>query len=160
MAEQNAKVADDMVVSLDYTLRLDNGDVVDSSAGREPLQFVQGTGGIISGLEEALYGMGVGEEKEVVVQPDEGYGAVDNQAYQRVPRQMFPDDLDLEEGMGLRLRDQDTGQPVNAYVARLNDDEVLLDFNHPLAGETLHFDVKIVALRQATDEEIDHGHVH
>jgi FKBP-type peptidyl-prolyl cis-trans isomerase SlyD len=160
MAEQNTKVADDMVVSLDYTLRLDNGDVIDTSAGREPLQFVQGTGGIITGLEDALYGMSVGEEKEVVVQPDAGYGAVDDQAYQRVSRQMFPEDLDLEEGMGLRLRDQDTGQPVNAYVAELKDDNVLLDFNHPLAGETLYFDVKVVDVRQATDEEIDHDHTH
>ena len=161
MAEQN-KVADDLVVSMDYTLRLDDGDgdVVDTSAGRDPLEFIQGTGSIIPGLENARYGMGVGEEKEVTVAADDGYGQRDPDAFQSVPREMFPDDMELEEGMGLQLRDQNTGQPLVAYVEAIKPDKVLLDFNHPLAGETLHFNVKVVGVRAATDEELEHGHVH
>jgi FKBP-type peptidyl-prolyl cis-trans isomerase SlyD len=153
------KVADGMVVSLDYTLRLDDGQVVDSSNGREALQFLQGQGQIIPGLEQALYGMGVGEEKEVEVAPGDGYGETDPDAYQMVPHNLFPPDMELNEGMGLRMRDE-SGQPLEAYVADVSPDGVLLDFNHPLAGETLYFHVKIADLRPGTSEELDHGHVH
>lgn len=160
MANKPLKVSDDLVVSLDYTLRLDDGEIIDSSAGEEPLQFLQGRGQIIPGLERALYGMSVGEEKDVIVEPAEAYGEHDEEAYQVVPRTMFPDDVDLEEGMGLRLRDQTSGEPVEAFIAGLRPDSVMLDFNHPLAGETLYFHVEIADLRPASGEELDHGHVH
>lgn len=160
MANTNGAVADDMVVSLDYTLRLDDGDVVDTSQGRGPLQYIHGRGQIISGLEKELAGMAVGEEKDVVVEPAEGYGELDADAYQEVSREAFPDDMDLTVGMALSMRDVDTDETLEAYVAELRDDEVLLDFNHPLAGETLHFHVKIADVRPATAEELAHGHVH
>ncbi|MBE7552309.1 MAG: peptidylprolyl isomerase [Anaerolineales bacterium] len=153
------KVADGMVVSLDYTLCLDDGQVIDSSNGREALQFLQGQGQIIPGLEQALYGMEVGEEKEVEVAPGDGYGETDPDAYQMVPHDVFPPDMELSEGMGLRMRDE-AGQPLEAYVADVSPEGVLLDFNHPLAGETLYFHVKIADLRPGTSEELDHGHVH
>lgn len=159
MTETMLKVADGMVVSLDYTLRLDDGQVVDSSDGREALQFLQGQGQIIPGLEQALYGMEVGEEKDVEVAPEDGYGETDPEAYQMVPHNIFPSDMELSEGMGLRMRD-DAGQPLEAYVAEVSQDGVLLDFNHPLAGETLYFHVKIADLRPGTSEEVAHGHVH
>lgn len=154
------KVADDLVVSMDYTLRLDDGEVIDSSEDGDALEFLQGRNQIISGLEKGLYGMGVGEEKDIVVAPAEGYGNVDDDAFQRVSKDIFPEDLELEPGMGLRMRDTDTGRPVVVYIADVGDQGVLLDFNHPLAGETLFFHVKVVDLRPATSEELAHGHVH
>ena len=159
MTETSLTVADGVVVSLDYTLRLGDGQVIDTSAGGEALEFLQGSGQIIPGLEQALYGMGVGEEKEVEVGPEAGYGERDPNAVQAVPPDMFPQDLALTEGMGLQLRDQ-SGNLMVAYVAELRPDAVLLDFNHPLAGETLFFQVKIAGLRPATTEELAHGHVH
>ena len=153
MAEEKLTVADDMVVSLEYTLRLDDGEIVDSSAGREPLQFLQGRGQIIRGLEQALYGMAVGDEKNVEVAPADGYGIREPDASQVLPRDAFPPDLNLEPGQGLRMRDP-RGQVVVAYVAEVRPDGVLLDLNHPLAGETLYFQAKIAALRPATSEEL------
>jgi FKBP-type peptidyl-prolyl cis-trans isomerase SlyD len=153
-------VADDIVVRLDYTLRLDDGEVIDASTEEEPLEFVQGAGEIIPGLEQALYGMSVGDKKKLVIDPDEAYGDVDEDAFQLVPHDLFPEDTEIEEGMALRLINSETGEPVDAYVAEVLDEGVVLDFNHPLAGETLHFDVRIAGLRRATSEEIAHGHVH
>lgn len=153
-------VADGMVVSLDYTLRLDDGEVVDSSEGREPLAFLQGQGQIIPGLERALYGMSIGAEKNVVVSAADGYGEDDPDAYELVSRDMFPDNIDLTPGTGLRLRDGNSGQILDAYIAEVRGDDVVLDFNHPLAGETLYFHVRVAGLRPATAEELAHGHVH
>jgi FKBP-type peptidyl-prolyl cis-trans isomerase SlyD len=160
MNENNLTVADDLVVSLHYTLTLEDGQVVDSSEGSDPLQFLQGFGQIIPGLERELYGMTVGDAKKVTVAPTDGYGDVDPDAFQLVPRSIFPSHLELEEGMALQMRDQGTGQLIETYVAEIHPDEVLLDFNHPLAGEELNFDVEIADLRQATEEELAHGHVH
>lgn len=159
MTETKLTVADGMVVSLDYTLRLDDGQVIDSSDGREAFQFLQGRGQIIPGLEQALYGMAVGEEKEVEVGPADGYGETDPGAYQRVPHDIFPPNMELTEGTELHLKDQ-SGRAIEAYVSEISPEGVLLDFNHPLAGETLYFQVKIADLRPGTSEELAHGHVH
>ncbi len=160
MPNEEMTVSDGMVVSMDYSLRLDEDEeMVDSSAGREPLEFVQGGGQVIPGLEQQIYGMGVGDEKSVVVPPADGYGEADSEAYQLMPLEAFPADMTVEPGMGLELRDE-LGQAVQAYVADVRPDGIVLDFNHPLAGKTLHFDVKITALRQATEAELAHGHVH
>ncbi|HSM54551.1 MAG TPA: peptidylprolyl isomerase [Candidatus Sulfomarinibacteraceae bacterium] len=158
--ETDIQVQDDIVVGLDYVLRLDDGEVVDSSQGRDPLEFIQGRGQIITGLEQELYGMGVGDEKSVRVEAGEAYGEYDDERLQNVPRDAFPDDMELEEGMSVRMRDSNSGNLFDAYIDEVGEDSVVLDFNHPLAGETLHFDVKISSLRQASDEELDHGHVH
>lgn len=152
-------VADDVVVSLDYTLRLDDGEVIDASE-QEPLEYLQGHSQIIPGLERALNGMKVGEEKSVSVGAADAYGEVDEEAFQQVGHDVFPSDLELEEGMLLRMRDAQSGKPYEVVVAEINKDGVVLDFNHPLAGETLHFQVKIAGLRAATPEELAHGHVH
>jgi FKBP-type peptidyl-prolyl cis-trans isomerase SlyD len=159
MPETELTVADGLVVSLDYTLRLEDGDEIDTSRGQQPLEFLQGRGQIIGGLEQALYGMAVGDEKDVVVAPADGYGERDPDAFQEVPHEVFPPDMTLEPGMGLRMRDE-TGRVFETLVADVRSDSVLLDFNHPLAGETLHFEVKVSALRPATSEELAHGHVH
>jgi len=154
------KVTDDLVVGMHYTLTLDDGEVIDSSAEGDPLQFLQGFGQIIPGLEKELYGMAIGDNKKVVVPAAEAYGEIDPDAFQVVPRSIFPEDLALEEGMGLRMRDQESGQLIETYVAEIRPNEVLLDFNHPLAGEVLTFQIEIASLRAATDEELAHGHVH
>lgn len=154
------EVKDDLVVSLDYTLRLDDGEVIDSSQGVGPLSFLQGRGQIIEGLERELYGMSPGDEKQVSVSPEDGYGQYQESRIQSVPRDTFPEDMELEEGMSVRLRDSQSGQQFDAYVDEIRSDEVVLDFNHPLAGETLHFEVKVAGLREASDEELTHGHVH
>lgn len=152
-------VQDGMVVSLDYSLRLDAGDMIDSSAEGEPLEFLQGAGQIIPGLERALYGMAVGEEKQVTVQPVDGYGEMEPQGVQFFPASSFPSDMELAVGMALQAQDS-SGRHYTVYVTEINEDGVMLDFNHPLAGETLHFQARIAGLRPATDEELAHGHSH
>jgi FKBP-type peptidyl-prolyl cis-trans isomerase SlyD len=159
MTETNPRVKDGMVVGLDYTLRLDDGEVIDSSAGQKPVEFLQGQGQIVSGLEQALYGMAVGDEKRVVIEPDGGYGDRDPNALRMVPRDTFPPELELSPGIRLHVRDE-SGSAFEVCVDEIQSDGVVLDFNHPLAGETLHFDVKILSLRQASGEELAHGHVH
>jgi FKBP-type peptidyl-prolyl cis-trans isomerase SlyD len=154
MNKQNTVVANDQVVSLAYELRLENGEVFDKSEDQAPLEFVQGRGQIIPGLENALYGMQIGEEKEVVISPEEGYGEYDEEDLDVVPRRSFPDHLELNQGMGLRLRDKKTGEVYIAYVSELDEEKAVLDYNHPLAGETLHFQVRVVDLREATNEEL------
>ncbi len=159
MSEQ-LKVKDGVVVSLDYTLRLDDGEVIDSSEDGTPLEYLHGYGQIIPGLEKALAGLTIGDSKNVVVPAAEAYGEVNMEAFEIVPRSMFPDDMQLEEGLALSLRDAETNEPFDAAIAEVRETEVMLDFNHPLAGETLHFEVKIPALRPATEEEMSHGHAH
>ncbi len=154
------KIKDDVVVSLNFTLRLDSGEIVDSSEAEAPLMYLHGHGQIIPGLEKALIGLTVGDSKKVVVPPAEAYGDVDMEAFEIVPREMFPDDITLTEGLELSLRDVETDEPFEATVAEIREKEVMLDFNHPLAGETLHFEVSIAALRPATAEELAHGHAH
>ncbi len=152
------KVDDGKVVSMHYTLHVD-GQVVDSSEGGEPLQFIQGMGHIIPGLEQQLYDMQVGESKSITVPPKEGYGETDEAAFMDVPREAFPGNVPLDKGTELELRDQG-GHPVYARIDDVTDQNVRLNMNHPLAGKELNFDVKIAGLRQATDEEVSHGHVH
>lgn len=161
MSEKTAlTVKDDVIVSIDYTLRLDDGEIIDSSEGREPLEYMQGRGQIVPGLERELYGMNVGDEKEVTVTAQEGYGDYDEERLQRVPLETFPDEMALEEGMSVRMRDVNSGQLFDAVIDDVDDEAVTLDFNHPLAGEKLFFDIKIVGLREPSDEELAHGHAH
>ena len=151
-------VQDGLVVSMDYKLTVD-GEVLDSSDDAGPLQFLAGYDNIVPGLEREMIGMKIGESKDVVVKAEDGYGEFDEEAFMEVPRTEFPEDMKLEEGMELYLTDEDD-QPQAAYVTGFDDKTVQLDLNHPLAGAELHFNVTVVALREPTDEELDHGHVH
>ncbi len=151
-------VQDGQVVSMEYSLHVD-GELIDTSAGREPLEFLQGAGNIIPGLEDELYGMEIGEAKNVIVAAEDGYGELDPDAFIDVPREQFPAEIPLEVGVELQLQDE-SGHPMMARIESVDDDNVRLDFNHPLAGKELVFDVKIVGLREATDEEMEHGHAH
>ncbi len=151
-------VADDVVVSIDYTLTVD-GEVVDSTEGDEPLNFLQGHQNIIPGLERELTGMKIGDSKKVVVTPAEAYGEVDPDNIIDVPRDEFPEEIPLEPGTELEVKNAD-GEVLSATINEVNGDTVKLDFNHPLAGKELTFDVTIVDLREATEEELAHGHAH
>lgn len=151
-------VGDGQVVSMEYTLRVD-GEVLDTSEGREPLQYLHGAGNIISGLERGMTGMAVGESKDVIVAAKDGYGETNPQAFMDVTRRDFPADMPLKVGLEMELSDQN-GQPLYARVESVEGDVVRLNMNHPLAGKELHFNVKVVALRAATDEEKAHGHAH
>ena len=151
-------VQDGVVVSIEYTLHVD-GELLDTSEGQGPLQFLAGHGNIIPGLESEMRGMRIGESKDVVVQPAEGYGEFDDEAFMNVPRDQFPKDMELVEGLELTVRD-DEGNARYARVDNIEGDTVTLNFNHPLAGDELHFHVKVVALREPSAEELEHGHVH
>lgn len=152
------KVQDGQVVSMDYTLHV-NGEKIDTSEGQGPLEFLQGSGNIIPGLERELYGMAVGENKKVLVTPEDGYGSLDPEAFIDVPKEQFPPEIPLEVGVEIQVRDEN-GQPMHARIDEVKADTVKLNFNHPLAGKELQFDVTIVSLREATAEEINHGHAH
>ena len=151
-------VQDGMVVSMEYTLHVD-GELLDTSDGQGPLQFLVGYGNIIAGLESEMMGMKIGDSKDVVVQPADGYGEYDDEAFMDVPKDQFPVDMQVEEGMELTVRD-DSGEGRYARIETVDDETVRLNFNHPLSGDELHFNVKVVSLREPTDEELEHGHVH
>lgn len=153
------KVQKDAVVTIDYTLKNDQGEVLDTSKEHGALSYLHGHQGIVEGLEEALEGKAQGEKVETTLEPDKAYGVRDERLLFDVNRERMPDDVDLEIGMQFLAQGQDGSQrPVT--VAAIGDDKVTLDGNHPLAGERLHFDVTINGIREATEEEIDHGHVH
>lgn len=153
-------VADDQVVSLEYVVRLDDGQVVGRSPKDEPLEFLQGQGEILPGLETALYGMEIGQHRQLELSPAEAYGEYDPEDFVEVPRDSIPQDVNLVEGEALLVSDSENEEVYQAIIAKINPDSVILDLNHPLAGSALHFDIKIVGLRPASAEELSHGHVH
>jgi len=155
---QNPTIRDDVVVSLEYTLQVE-GEIVDSTGEDEHIQFIQGYGQIIPGLESQIYGMSSGESKEVTVPAEEAYGELDEDALGIVPRDEFPPDMPLEKGVALQLHDED-GEKFDAYVESVGKKSVEINLNHPLAGKELHFSVKVLELRPANEDEIAHGHVH
>jgi FKBP-type peptidyl-prolyl cis-trans isomerase SlyD len=152
-------VTDGKVVSIHYTLTDDAGAVVDSSKGHSPLEYLHGAGNVVPGLEEGLVGRARGDVLKVDVAPEKGYGAHDPRGLQRIPRQAFPDDIDLEPGMQFGAEDPQGGS-TTVWIVKVESDQVVIDTNHPLAGKTLHFDVTIADVRDATREEMAHGHPH
>jgi FKBP-type peptidyl-prolyl cis-trans isomerase SlyD len=153
------KIANGNVVGIDYSLHLGDGRVVDASAPGQPLTYLHGEGQIVPGLESALEGLDVGERRQVVVAPGDGYGEHDPRGVQEVPRAAFPPGFDPQVGMELTAEGPD-GEAVPFAVREVRPESVLIDLNHPLAGKTLHFDVTVRDVRPATDEERAHGHVH
>lgn len=152
-------ITDGSVVTMHYKLVLDSGQVVDSSEGKDPLGYLQGSGNIVPGLEAAMAGKAEGDSFDVKVTPEEGYGPRHDEAVQQVPRQAFPGDANLEPGLQFQATGPDQ-RPLMGTILEVAESEVKVDFNHPLAGETLHFSIEVVGVREATPEEKDHGHVH
>jgi len=151
-------VTDDVVVSLAYKLTVD-GEVLDMADDHDAIQFLQGHRSIISGLEAQLAGMKVGESKQVVVPAETGYGPVDKNAIEDIPLSEFPEDVEPEVGMELEIKDKE-GNEMYGKVLSIQGETATMDFNHPLAGKELNFEVKVVDLRLATADELAHGHVH
>ncbi len=151
-------VQEKTVVSFAYTVKDEAGEVLDTSEGREPLAYLHGMGQIVPGLEQAMAGKEPGEQLRVVVEPAEGYGEHDPQLIQPVPRDRFQGVDDIQPGM--QFTAQTEAGPRTVTVTEVTDDQVTVDANHPLAGQTLHFDVKVVEVREATPEELAHGHAH
>ena len=152
------QVAANAVVAFDYVLTAPDGKVIDSNEGAGPLAYIHGQGQIIPGLEAALEGRTTGDAFQVTVPPEKAYGVRDSALVQVVSRDMFESVNELEVGMRFRASLED-GEHVFTIVG-LDDKQVTIDGNHPLAGTTLKFDVKVVEVRAATVEELDHGHVH
>ncbi len=152
-------VTEGQVVLIHYTLKNDQGDVLDSSSGGDPLPYLHGAGNIVPGLENALTGKSVGDEVEVVVPPDQGYGLRDPAAVQEVPRGEFPPDVEIEPGAQFVMQG-DGGETMPVWVIAVAEDRVTLDANHPLAGQALHFSISIESTREPTAEEKTHGHPH
>ncbi len=157
MSEDNS-VKNGQVVSMEYTLWVDD-KVMDQSESNEPLEFLAGYGNIIPGLESKMQGMKIGDSQEIAVAAADGYGEYDEAAFMDVPRADFPKEMDVEEGMELSVRDED-GESRYARIDSVDAESVRLNFNHPLAGKPLKFNVKVVGLREPTAEELEHGHVH
>lgn len=152
------QVANNMAVSIHYTLTNDEGEVIDSSIGSDALVYLHGTGNIISGLERELVGKSVGEQFTVRILAEDAYGEFMPERVQVIPRSMFEGIDHLEVGMQFHA-DVSAGPGIVAIVD-IDGDDITIDGNHPLAGVPLTFDVEIVEIRPATAEELDHGHVH
>jgi FKBP-type peptidyl-prolyl cis-trans isomerase SlyD len=152
-------VKDGMVVSIAYTLRLASGELVDASPADEPLEYLHGAENIVPGLERELTGLQLGAKKDVVVSPEDGYGDYDPEFVEVVDRADLPKDLPIQLGMTIAVTD-DEGYIDEAIVREISKTSVTLDFNHPLAGQKLFFEVEVVAVREASEDEMAHGHPH
>lgn len=152
------QVGKNKVVSMDYTLTNNAGEVIDTSQGRAPLSYLHGSGNIIPGLENALEGKAVGDAVKVKVAPEQAYGARHESQVQDVPRSAFKGINDIKPGM--QFQAQGLQGPRVVTVVSVSDEAVKVDANHPLAGVELNFDVKITDIREATTEEVQHGHAH
>ncbi|NLD14980.1 MAG: peptidylprolyl isomerase [Gammaproteobacteria bacterium] len=153
------QIADNAVVAIDYTLRNDEGEVLDSSEGAQPLVYLHGAANIIPGLEQALAGKQAGDELKVSIEPEDAYGEYSLELVATLNRSMFEGVDELQVGMQFHASAPDGGMQV-VTIRDLDGDQVTVDGNHPLAGQHLNFEVKVASVRAATDEEVAHGHVH
>lgn len=152
-------IADGKVVSFHYTLRNDAGEVLDSSSGGEPLSYLHGAGSIVPGLENQLTGQAAGAKLRVTVPAGEGYGEYQDELKHAVSRNQFPPGVDIQVGMQFGAQGPN-GEQMAVWVREVTGDSVTIDFNHPLAGQALHFEVEVVSLRESSDAEREHGHAH
>lgn len=151
-------IAKNKVVGIDYTLTDKDGNVIDSSTSQGPLYYIQGIGNLIPGLEAQLEGKKAGDQLNVVIAPKDAYGERQDSLCQQVSRAQFENADEIEVGMQFEV-DTEQGEVVVSVVS-VTDDAVIVDGNHPLAGVELHFDVTVREIREATAEELSHGHVH
>ena len=151
-------VAADTVVCIDYTLTDDTGEVIDSSDG-EPLEYIQGHGQLVPGLEREMEGKKAGDAFKISIAAADGYGEHDPSRVVQVERAELPDDLEPEIGMELSTEGPD-GESITLWITDISPSGITLDGNHPLAGQTLHFSIEVRKVRAATAEELSHGHVH
>lgn len=154
-----SQVANDLVIAINYTLTNAAGEVLDQSDEGQPMEYLHGAENIIPGLENALTGKAAGDKIQVTIQPEDAYGAHEAEMVQQVPSEMFQGVDKVEPGMAFQSAGPD-GQPMMITVTAVEDEMVTIDGNHPLAGQVLNFDVEIASVREATDDEKQHSHVH
>jgi FKBP-type peptidyl-prolyl cis-trans isomerase SlyD len=152
------QIADGSVATFHYTLKNDAGEVLDTSAGKDPMGYLHGAGNIVPGLERRMVGAKAGDKFEVRIDPIDAYGER-SQELQEVPRDAFPKGLDVKKGMMFQAQTQD-GDVVPLWIHSVTSEIVMVDPNHPLAGVALNFSVEVVEVRAASQEELAHGHVH
>ena len=152
-------ITKDKVATIHYTLKDDQGTLIESSVGKEPLLYLHGTGNLITGLENALEGRKKGETVKVTVAPAEGYGDRDNELVEEVAKDEFESDEELEIGKEFQYDDEE-GNVYHVRITAIGEQTITVDGNHPLAGKTLNFEVEIIDIRDATKEEKEHGHIH
>ncbi len=158
-------IANDQVVTVHYTLTDSDGNLLDSTYDEDPLEFISGAEQILAKLEEDILAMPLKSKKKIVLRPDEAYGDYDPEDIQVVHRNELPDDIELEIGAELLAEvdeneEEEEGEQLSCFITKIDGDQITLDFNHPLAGKTLNFEVELLGVRPATAEELEHGHVH
>jgi FKBP-type peptidyl-prolyl cis-trans isomerase SlyD len=156
--DKATKIEDNRVVALAYKLSDSEGKELDQATSEEPVIYLHGHGNIVPGLEEALAGRGVGEKFDVELPPDEAFGPRLDDAERVLPRDAFPEELELEPGLELAL--DDDGEVVPFWIKEVVDNRVTIDLNHPFAGLTLRFAGEVLKIREATESELEHGHPH
>jgi FKBP-type peptidyl-prolyl cis-trans isomerase SlyD len=152
------KIENNRVVQIHYTLKDDQGEILDSSINQDPLPYIHGVGALIPGLEKQLLGKEKGDKFTAIVDPADGYGEYDEEQVFEVPADGFQGEDEIELGMQVQLDTEDG--PAIATVTEIEGDVITLDLNHPLAGVSLHFEVEVMEVREATKQELEHGHVH
>ena len=153
-------IKDKRVVGMNYVLKNSNGEELDKSEPGQPLTYLHGIQQIVVGLEMAMEGLAVGDKKEVTVSAEEGYGELDPKLRLKTQRSFFPKDVELEIGMEFTADIGEGGHQRFTVKGFEGEEDVQIDGNHPLAGETLHFSVEVASIREATKEELEHGHAH
>lgn len=151
-------VGNAMVVDIQYTLKNNNGDILDQTQGDDALSYIHGAGNIIPGLEEVLENLGIGSDFEVTIPPEKAYGVFSEELIQEVPKESFPNDIEVEVGQQFYVEGPEGPQPI--AIKEIRESTIVIDGNHDLAGETLNFTGKVVGIREATQSELDHGHLH
>jgi FKBP-type peptidyl-prolyl cis-trans isomerase SlyD len=152
------QISKNAAVSIHYTLKNDQGEIIDSSAESDPLVYLHGQGGIITGLENALGGKNIGDKFSVRLEPADAYGELSEDMIQVIHRDMFDGIDSLEVGMQFHAA-VNSGSGI-VTIVKIDGDDITIDGNHPMAGQALNFDVEVVDVREATQEELSHGHVH
>ncbi|MGI9533553.1 MAG: FKBP-type peptidyl-prolyl cis-trans isomerase [Thermodesulfobacteriota bacterium] len=152
-------IADKSVVTIHFNLTDDDGKIIDTSEGKEPLVYMHGTKSLIPGLEKELIGKTTGDKMQVTVQPEDGYGNVNLELIQEVPRSAFQGVNDIQPGMQFEAKSPE-GHKQLVTIQEVGENNIKVNGNHPLAGKVLHFDISVEDVREATEEEIAHGHAH
>ncbi len=152
-------LAENKVVTINYTVKDEEGEVLDSTTKEQPFSFLTGQNQILPELEKNIGNMVIGSQKKVKLQPEEGYGSYDEKAVRQVKKSDFPEDVEVKEGMRF-VADTGDGRQLPFIITEIEGEDIEIDFNHPYAGKTLEFDIELMNVRDATDEELVHGHAH
>ena len=156
--QQNMKISKNSVVIMHYALKNDDGEDLGNSRGHEPMAYIHGYDNVVVGLEKELEGKMAGDKFSTVIPPEEGYGVKDDDGIKKIDKDRFEGDEEISVGMQIQVDIE--GKVSVASVTEIGKEEITLDLNHPLAGVTLHFDIEVMNVREATEEELSHGHVH